>query len=42
MPAVEGASYSDGVKIWSVTASGYDRNYTIAYDTQKYATYWVA
>ena len=42
MPAVEGASYSDGVKIWSVTTSGYDRNYTIAYDTQKYATYWVA
>ena len=42
MPAVEGASYSDRVKIWSVTASGYDRNYTIAYDTQKYATYWVA
>ncbi len=42
MPAVEGASYSDGVKIWAVTSSGYERNYTIAYDTKKYATHWVA
>ena len=30
------------VKVWSPTVSGYDRNYTIAYDTENYATYWVA
>ena len=30
------------VVVWSPTVSGYDRNYTIAYDTENYATYWVA
>lgn len=30
------------VKVWSPTVSDYDRNYTIAYDTENYATYWVA
>ena len=42
MPAGEGVTYDDGVQIWSVTASGYERNYTIAYDTHNYTTNWVA
>ena len=33
---------SANVVVWSPTVSGYDRNYTIAYDTNNYATYWVA
>ena len=33
---------SANVVVWSPTVSGYDRNYTIAYDTENYATYWVA
>lgn len=41
LPAVMDGTDYKGATVWTVK-DGATRNYTIAYDTSKYATYWVA
>ncbi len=41
LPAVMDGTDYEGATVWTVK-DGTTRNYTIAYDTSKYATYWVA
>ncbi len=41
LPAVMTGTDYENATVWTVK-SGTTRNYTIAYDTSKYATYWVA